>query len=412
MIRAARLQLNRFAPPAAAVISALGLVLLALCARLATTLRRTAGRRPRVVWGPAPLINIKFWSASLTKLGYPSTTFVDGLARINVKSDFDLHMEDLMGGGRIASLFNCYRPFAWVLLHADVVMSFFDGGFLRHTRLQGLEGPILRIAGKKLVVFPYGADIAVPGFLGPTEGELLKDYPIFGELAPKTKARVDRFADWADVVVRNYQNGYMPRQDVIWATQLAIDTDVWRPNGRPGEADGRSGEVVVLHAPNHRHVKGTVGLLRSIEVLQEEGLKVKLELIEMQPNTDVHAAIETADIVADQFIAGYAMFAIEGLAAGKPVLSALRGMPPEVRGCGGLDECPIVDTGLEDLTDQLRRLVRDPELRRRIGERSRRFALSHHSEEAVGPEWEAILDHVWEGKPLPAKLPARRSADG
>jgi hypothetical protein len=405
-----RRRLNLIAIALAAGLAAPALAIVALRARTQTRSRRRAGLKPRVIWGPVPLISIKFWSAGLRARGYESRTLVESVSVINVREDFDLHREDFLGDGRFGALARDYRVFAWALLNADVFMSFMDGGFLRHTHLQRLEGPLLRLAGKKLVASPYGGDIAVPGYLGPTEEALLRDYPVIHEYAEFTRRRVDYVARWADVVVRNYQNGYMPRGDLVWVTQVAIDTEAWRPAGAPGEGDGRGGEVVVLHAPNHRHVKGTPALLDSIEELQAEGLKVRLNLIEGKSNAEVKEAIETADIVADQFIAGYAMFAIEGLAAAKPVLSALSGMPPEVRASGALGESPIVDTTIENLTEELRRLIVDPALRRELGERSREFALSHHSEEAVGRGWEAILRHLWEGKPLPRRLPEDAAA--
>ena len=35
------------------------------------------------------------------------------------------------------------------------------------------------------------------------------------------------FARWANLVIRNYQYGFMPRWDVLWPTQIAIDADRW-----------------------------------------------------------------------------------------------------------------------------------------------------------------------------------------
>ena len=40
---------------------------------------------------------------------------------------------------------------------------------------------------------------------------------------------------------------------------------------------------------------------------------MRLNLIEGRPNQEVKQAVIAADVLADQFIAGYAMFAIEGL---------------------------------------------------------------------------------------------------
>ena len=80
-------------------------------------------------------------------------------------------------------------------------------------------------------------------------------------------------------------------------------------------------------------------------------------------------------------------------------------LPPELLEHPVVRECPIVDTSVETLTDNLRRLVTDPQLRIRIGQASREFAVHHHSYDALGRIWAGIVEAVWRGAPLP-----RRSA--
>lgn len=401
--RSALLNARSALPRVEAIAAFAGLSIVALVARAGTATRRRRRKLPRLVWGPEPLISVKYWSEAMRRLGYRSTTVVDGVYSIYERDDFDLERRDLLGSGRLSELVRDYCIFAWTLLHADIQMAFFNGGFLRNTCLRWQEGRLLRIAGKKLVVSPYGGDIAVPGHLGVTEDALLRDYPYFETLAGEVRRRVDYFTRWADVVIRNYQNGYMPRADVLWVTQLAIDISQYP--GAAGSPDGDRGEVVVIHAPNHRHVKGTAALVRAVEELRHEGLPVRLDLYEKRPNQEVRRAVLDAGVVADQFIAGYALFALEGLAAGKPVMSALSGMPREARHATALRACPIVDADLATVKDELRRLVRDPALRARVGAAGREFALRYHSLEAVGRGWEEIVSHLWQGTPLPAELP-------
>jgi len=402
--RIARGALERIEETAAFAV----LSLVALAARAGTSTRRRRGKLPRLVWGPEPLINLKYWSEAAKRLGYESNTLVTEAYSIYSRADFDLQIEDFLGSGRLASALRDYRAFAWTLRNADIHLSFFNGGFLRNTRLRWLEARLLRLAGKKLVVFPYGADIAVPGHLGVTEEALLKDYPYFEPLADVTRQRIDWYARWADVVVRNYQNGYLPKADVTWVTQLAIDTAQFPTAIPKGDADGREGTVTVIHAPNHRHVKGTAALVEAVEELRSEGLRVRLDLLENRPNAEVRRAILEADVVVDQLIAGYAMFALEGLAAGKPVLTALSGMPPEVRDAAALHECPLVEADRDSVKLELRRLVQNPELRTKVGAAGRDWVESYHSLEAVGRGWDLILDHLWTGAPLPAELPPRK----
>jgi glycosyltransferase involved in cell wall biosynthesis len=394
--------------PVGSRLAFMALALVAFAGRPVRLLWRILRLKPRVVWGPLPVISIKYWSASLRALGYPSRTLVDFVSTINLREDFDRHADEFLGPGGLSALARPFAVFSYVLVKADVVCSFLDGGFLRGTPLRAVEARLLKLAGVKLVSMPYGSDIAVPGHIGPAEDALLKDYPDFAHVAVQTRQRVDWFCRWSDVVIRNYQFGYLPRWDVVWPTMLAIDTDEWAGTSAATEADGTKGEVVIVHAPNHRHVKGTDALIRVVAELESEGVKLRLNLIEGRPNHEVKQAVFEADVVADQFIAGYAMFAIEGLSAGKPVLSAIGWMPDEIRTTAALRNCPIVDTNVENLKENLRRLVEDPGLRRELGEAGRRFALDYHSLPSVASSWVAILEHLWSGAPLPAELPADR----
>jgi hypothetical protein len=396
-----------------AALAAPLLLLLALGVRVEVARRRRRGEPPRLLWGPEPLIFIKYWSEAMRERGYDSRTLVHSVFAINTRQDFDLHREDFLRGWPLAQLIRDPVVFAWALLHADVFLTTLDGGLLRAARpLRQLEAPLLRLAGKKLVVSPYGTDILVTGEIGPAEAPLVEDYPWIPERNAAVRRRVDHFARWSNVVVRNWQFGYLPRWDVVWPTQLGIDTERWsdrRPDAPPGAAGGDApsggGEVVILHAPNHRHVKGTEHLLRAVDELRAEGLPVRMDLREGRPNAEIREALPAADIVADQFYAGYATFAVEGMASGRPVLSALSGMPAVVRATEVMQRCPIVDTDLSNLADNLRELVTDPARRVRLGRESRKFAVRHHSYRAVADGWERILAHVWRGEPLPAELP-------
>jgi glycosyltransferase involved in cell wall biosynthesis len=390
------------------------LVLIALIERVRTGVRRRRGLPPRLVWGPTPIINAKYWHEALRRRGYESTTCVWGFSTIHARGDWDHYLDEFRGEGVISARMPEVRCFIWTLRRGDVFCRFFEGGFLRQTRHEWLEAPLLKLAGKKLIVSPYGSDIAVVGSLGYLEAPLFEDYPILRERSEETKRWVHHTLKWADVVIRNWQFGYLPRWDVTWLTELAIDTDEWSSGDGGDKPPGpRDAEVSVLHAPNHRHIKGTKHLERAIADLREEGLPVRLEILEGKPNTEIRRAMAESDILADQFLAGYALFAVEGMSMGRPLLANLDSLPDDIRASESVRECPIVDTDPESLEEDLRRLISDAELRREVGRASREFALRYHSYEAVADGWEKILAHVWRGEPLPEWLPppgARGSA--
>ena len=57
----------------------------------------------------------------------------------------------------------------------------------------------------------------------------------------------------------------------------------------------------------------------------------------------------------------------------------------------------------------LEQLVTKPDRREDVGRAGRRFAVEHCSYEATGRVWSALIDHVWDGVPLPPALLPRPS---
>ena len=159
-------------------------------ARAMLVRREPKPERPRVLWGVTPLISLKYWSESVRRRGFDSKTVVIGVYSINRRSDFDVVFER----GGLRGLVWPYLAFARYLSR-DVHVLFFDGGFLANTALARLEGPLLRLARRRLVLVPYGSDIAVPGMLGPLESPLREEYSILFERAePRAAASIASLA--------------------------------------------------------------------------------------------------------------------------------------------------------------------------------------------------------------------------
>ncbi len=147
------------------------------------------------------------------------------------------------------------------------------------------------------------------------------------------RRHVDRLCASADLVIRTLQVGYLPRHDAFWSHGLAVDTERWSP----GPARRHGAEVVVVHAPNHRQLKGTDAVIAAVErAAASEGHDVRLELLEGRPNEEVRATVRSADIAVDQLLTGYGLFAVEAMAAGLPVISNLRWMPAWMRSAPSL----------------------------------------------------------------------------
>ena len=139
----------------------------------------------------------------------------------------------------------------------------------------------------------------------------------------------------------------------------------------------------VVHASNHRGVKGTDAIIDAVGQLETEGVEIELEVLENVSNKEIHDAMCGADIIVDQLIIGwYAMFTLEAMALGKPVICHIRRDFVEMYEAAGViekEELPLIDATPATIKEVLRDLVRDRDRLTEIGQRSRSFVETHHS---------------------------------
>ena len=357
--------------------------------RLRRWRRRRAGHLPDVLWGPSPILNNRYATRAERLYGYRSDSLVYFVYRINQRDDFDVRLDRARKLPVIGWLVP-YGAFLWAGLRYDHFGFFFDGGLLGGPGL-ALELPLLRLAGKGIVVYPYGGDARVVSATrrrGP--------WHAYSDIPPGSEDRDERdvrrrlalFGRWADVVLGCADLVEdLPRLDGVLL--YPFDAANWQP---VPEVD--DGIVTVVHAPNHRHYKGTRFLEAAIEQLRAEGVAIELVVVEGMTNDEARTVFSRADIVADQFLLGaYALFAIEAMALGKPVMCFLndrfRPFHPE------WEECPIVSADPDTLTDELRSLALDPARRRELGERGPGYVRDYHSLEAVGAVLDAVHRRMW-----------------
>jgi hypothetical protein len=352
--------------------------------------RRRAGHLPDVLWGPSAILLYRYAARAERLRGYRSDTLVYLVYRINQRRDFDVPLDRLRRLPVVGWLVP-YGAFLWAGLRYDHFGVSFTGGLLGAPGV-ALELPLLRLAGKGIVVFPYGGDARVASETrkrGPWNA--YTDIPVGQEDSDErdVRRRLALFDRWADALLGcGDLVEDIPRLDAVVAQPF--DTTDWQP-----VPEVEDGVVTVVHAPNHRHYKGTRFLEAAIERLQAEGLPVELVVVEGLTNDEARVIFSRADIVADQFLLGwYAMFAIEAMALGKPVLCYLnerfRPYHPEWQ------ELPIVNAAPDMLEGELRKLVLDPERRRVLGAQGPEYVRRHHSLEAVGATLDEVHRRIWE----------------
>jgi hypothetical protein len=368
-------------------------VCVAPVALLRGALGRRRGRRPAILWGPIPIPNIHHSALADRLYGYRSATLVFDVYRISSRSDFD-YVLDRWSRNRSVALLVPYAAFLWASLTFDIFGMFFDGGLLYATPFWRMELALLRIAGKKILVYPYGGDARLPSVTRAADRwNAYTDVPPGEEDRDESHVqhRLEAFARYANVMLGcNDLVDALPRCDGV--LRYPFDSHAWEPVDEVDDA-----VVTVVHAANHRHYKGTKYVVASVEALRREGLPVELVLVEGVPNADARKIYERADVIASDFlIGGYALFPIEAMALGKPVLcympDRLRPYHPEWA------DAPIVNASPETLSDELRTLVLDAGLRRELGRRGPPYVQRYHSLESVGADLDRIYRSLWNAR--------------
>jgi glycosyltransferase involved in cell wall biosynthesis len=334
--------------------------------------------------------------------GYHSETFTKGFyGDLHIRGDWDILLEEKYGIIRLTNLSH-YIAFIESLFKYDIFAIPFTGYFLGWTPLWRIEAYLLKLANKKTILLPFGGDCFVYRNVRSTSmvHALLMSYPKEAKNQGKINNKVTYWCQHGDVVIPGIvgPDGF-GRWDVLMPSQLHIDLDEWGCSQRKSLADGYSQTVYITHAPNHRGFKGTEFIIESVKQLQTEGLKVELILIENKPNVEVKRILqEETDILAEQIIfTGHGLNGLEGMASGLPIICNLEDetytLP--LRRYSFLNECPIVSACPETLTDVLRKLVTQPELRQKIGKSGREYVEKYHGLDSAQFLFKEVIEYIY-----------------
>ncbi len=263
------------------------------------------------------------------------------------------------------------------------------------TPLWRLEPTLLKLARLKTVVMPYGADIQDMTRSGNYlfKNNMCLDYPGQRLRRQVIAERIDLWTQNADFVIGGLEwVDYMYHWDELMLAHFSIDTELWKPSSQ--YVSDATKPLRILHAPNHRNQKGTKHFLKAIQELIDEGENLELVLLERVPNDKIKEAIESVDVVADQLIIGwYALFAIEAMSLGKPVLCYMRDDLREMFEEAGLiekNELPIVSCRFDTVKQTIKGLLDHRESLKDLGVRSREYVIKHHSLSMIGSRFDAI----------------------
>ena len=353
---------------------------------------RRAGRRrrpgQRLYWGPEPLVNVKYISDALRQDGHDSTTVVSHDYDIFRSMRFDRYHAEIVAESGLPSWVRARAGAYIVALHVlrsyDVAHIPFTGGPLGNTPLDWLEPRLFREAGIRTVIVPYGGDFLRYSWMAETlmRHAMLINYPEAGRREDIVDRRVKRWMRHADIVVAGFMMEGASRWDVLATNYLIVPPDrvPARTDWTPG--DGERRPIKIVHAPNHRGVKGTAFIIEAVTALERKGHAIDFVLLEGTANETVLEEMRSADICIDHCIgSGFGLFAIEAMGSGATVVANLEDEDRVGvhRHFGWLNQCPIVSANIEQLEETLEHLIRSPNLRVELGKMGVEYVRRYHS---------------------------------
>jgi hypothetical protein len=332
---------------------------------------------------------------ALEKYGYSAETFVTNTYYITTKFDRKFIFQNHRLSFILVNILHI--DLLYIFFNYQCLYIYFNGGVLSSSKIiWRLEPILLRLAGIKTIVMPYGSDIQI---FNRTPNLYLRhcafqDYPQHKlrrrrmdknlSLWTTNASHVISGCDWVD---------YMYHWDTLMVSHFAIDMDIYT-NIDTNKNRDNSNSLRILHAPNHRNLKGTQYIIDAVLDLRNEGLDVELILAERKSNQEILKLIKNVDLIVDQLVIGwYAMFAIEGMLARKPVICFLRQDLIDLYKVTGLissNDPPIINSNPLSFKNDLREIVRDKRILKEYGQRGFDYVKKYHSLEAVGREFDRI----------------------
>lgn len=359
---------------------------------------RFFNKKYQIGLGPEPLINNIYHKKALEKYGYSAETFVNDVFYIT--KDFD----------QIISIKNRYLKrilqhilhidFLFLIFRYEAIYLYFNGGPLQSSKiLSFLEPYLLKTAHIKVVVMPYGGDVQD---LSRSNNLLYKDamtldYPEHKLRRKRISMNIDRWTTHSDHIISGCDwVDYMHHWDTLMSAHFSIDIDSIR-NKYLKERE-RNKTFKILHAPNHRDIKGTNYLIGAVNRLKDEGYDIELRLLERKSNDEVLKEINNADLIVDQLIIGwYAMFAIESMALEKPVICYLREDLLDFYSQKNIlsrEDIPLINATTQNIYFVIKKAYESPDMLQKASKKGPDFVNDMHSIKSVGMVFSNINESI------------------
>jgi glycosyltransferase involved in cell wall biosynthesis len=328
----------------------------------------------KILIGPTAFVGVSLVLASaLKEKGIRVTHVITRISPFRPDMEYDVLM-NFQGLNKLQMMFKYlyyFLKFFWqhntfIFLSGQTLLPY------------NLDLPILKLFHKKTIMWFMGSDIRHYESLEAAAKKAGLEYYKSkdqggGPKALKRKMRmihmVERYVDYiishpnvSQLLTRKYYTIFIPK-DICNIRYNNIS------NPKP----------IVVHAPSDDEYKGTSYIVETVERLRIEAHDFKFCLLRNVSNIKLLETLSEADIVVDQlFETAPGGFTIESMAAGCAVLGGnvpeFSGFPPEL---------PIIHTDPSNIYQNLKMLLENPELRRELGEKGRKYVEKYHDHRKI-----------------------------
>lgn len=158
---------------------------------------------------------------------------------------------------------------------------------------------------------------------------------------------------------------------------------------QPRYPDPANQQPLIVHAPTNPELKGTRHILAAIEKLATKH-DFNFQLIRGLSQDEAIRIYQEADIIVDQLLGGtYGVFAVEGMALGKPVICFVTDEMKEVFP----EELPVISADRDTIEEAIEKLLLDGTYRNEIGMQGRSYAENYHNHLEIAK----LLERIYRG---------------
>ena len=365
-------------------------------------------KKKRVFFGLMANNNLIYVRDSLKKFGYVAAVIpwiIPEHEKKNILYDIDLKKKyPKLYNNFFGQIILIYLFLLWSLINFDVFILPFQNRLLDRTfLLKWFEFQLLHLAGKKIILNPYGGDVQyIEVWENSSNSEYQELYkawrndPYYGVYAREKFVlsntlyclrHADRIVlsiDWPDYIPNKIQ-----KTNIEYFHMRALPFFALKKR-----KEKKSGVFTIVHATNHPSFKGTKFLERAVEEINKETKICELIILQNINNEDVLRKIETADLVFDQLLLGaYGRLAIEAMSLEKPVICYLRDDFKKIY--PSWHECPIINANIVNLKEKILEIVHMSEKQReKIGKKSKKYVEKYHSPKYIGKKLHIIIQEV------------------